>query len=169
VLLLNLPPDRRGLIHEQDAKSLKQWKGLVDQTFAVNLLKGTAVQGTDGKGSRALADNQYKTYWIAGRGDTSAVLEFALERTMEFDVLMLQENITVGQRIERFVLEYQSAGEWKKAAEGTTVGYKRLIRFDPVRAQKVRLRILSSRMEPTLSEIGLYKQRLLRHKERYPG
>lgn len=158
VLLLNLPPDRRGLIHEQDAKSLREWKALLDRTFANNLLKGAAVTQSNGKVSTALWDDQYKTYWVAGRNDTMATLEFNLKQPAEFDVLMLQENITVGQRIERFVLEYHSGGEWKKAAEGTTVGYKRLIRFDPVRTQRVRLRILSSRLAPTLSEVGLYKE-----------
>ena len=158
VLLLNLPPDRRGLIHEQDAKSLREWKALLDRTFANNLLKGAAVTQSNGKVSTALWDDQYKTYWVAGRNDATATLEFNLKQPMEFDVVMLQENITVGQRIERFVLEYYSGGEWKKAAEGTTVGYKRLIRFDPVRTQRVRLRILSSRLAPTLSEVGLYKE-----------
>lgn len=160
VLLLNLPPDRRGLIHEQDAKNLLSWKALIDQTFANNLLKGATVQGTNGKETNALFDSQYKTYWMSGKGDSTATLEFTLETPAQFDVLLLQENIAIGQRIERFVLEYQSEGEWKKAAEGTTVGYKRLIRFDPVRAQRVRLRILSSRLEPTLSEIGLFRQSL---------
>lgn len=158
VLLLNLPPDRRGVIHEQDAKNLRDWKRIIDRTFAVNLLKESSINGTSVKGSGALLDNQYKTHWIADKGDTSATLEFTLKQPITFDVLMLQENIAVGQRIERFVLEYLSGGEWKKAAEGTTVGYKRLLRFDPVQAHKVRLRILSSRMEPTLSEIGLFKQ-----------
>lgn len=158
VLLLNLPPDRRGLIHEQDAKNLSEWKRLLDQTFANNLLKSATVQGTGGKGSRALLDNQFETFWVGQRGDTTASIEFVLQQPAEFDVLMLQEHIATGQRIERFVLEYFSGGEWKKVAEGTTVGYKRLLRFDPVRAGRVRLRILSSRTEPTLSEIGLYKQ-----------
>ena len=69
---------------------------------------------------------------------------------------MLQENISVGQRIEKFELEYWDGKEWKKAAEGTTVGYKRLLQFDAVTADKVRLKIISSRLNPTISEMGLY-------------
>ena len=56
------------------------------------------------------------------------------------------------------MLEYKSGAEWKTVATGTTVGYKRILKFEPVRAQYVRLRILSSRLNPTLSAIGLYKQ-----------
>lgn len=86
------------------------------------------------------------------------MIEFTLTSPQTFDVVELQENIAIGQRIEKFVLEYLDGDDWKKAAEGTTVGYKRLIRFSPVTAQKVRLRILSSRLNPTLARFGLYKQ-----------
>ena len=107
---------------------------------------------------RHTLDHNYDTYWTTRKKDTTAVIELNLRENKTFDVLLLQENITVGQRIEQFVLEYQDGIEWKKIAEGTTVGYKRLIRFDAVTANKVRLRILSSRLNPTLSEFGLYKQ-----------
>jgi alpha-L-fucosidase len=71
---------------------------------------------------------------------------------------MLQENITVGQRIEKFELEYWDGKAWEKAAEGTTVGYKRLLQFDPVTSDKVRMKISSSRLNPTIAEMGLYFQ-----------
>ncbi len=79
-----------------------------------------------------------------------------LNEKKTFNVLMLQENVTVGQRVEKFVLEYWKNGEWKKATEGTTIGFKRLLEFPAITASKVRLRILSSRLKPALSEIGLY-------------
>ena len=64
----------------------------------------------------------------------------------------------VGQRIEQFELDYWNGNDWEKATEGTTVGYKRLLEFDPVSTDKVRLKILSSRLNPTLAELGLYKK-----------
>ena len=78
-----------------------------------------------------------------------------LNEEKTFNVLLLQENITVGQRVEKFVLEYWKNGEWKKATEGTTIGFKRLLEF-PTVTSRIRLRILSSRLKPALSEIGLY-------------
>lgn len=158
VLLLNIPPDNRGLIHERDVKNLNEWKQLRDETFAVNLAKYAKVTCINGRGANQLLDNRYKTHWTTKGNDTTAVIELALKGERTFDVLLLQENITVGQRIEKFVFEYFDNGEWKKATEGTTVGYKRLLHFDPVTTKKVRLRILSSRLNPTLSELGLYKQ-----------
>jgi alpha-L-fucosidase len=69
----------------------------------------------------------------------------------------LQEEIRVGQRVEKFALEYNDHGQWKEIASGTTIGYKRLIHFPAVTTKAVRLRILSSRLNPTIAEFGLYK------------
>lgn len=158
VLLLNIPPDKNGLIHPNDAKNLKAWKQLRDEIFTNNLAKGATIKSANGRNAKHLSDGQYKTYWTTDGADTTATIELDLKSAKTFDVLLLQENILVGQRIEKFLFEYFQNGEWKKAAEGTTVGYKRLLRFDPVTASKVRLCILSSRLNPTLAEIGLYKQ-----------
>ena len=73
-----------------------------------------------------------------------------------FNVLLLQENIRKGQRVEKFILEYWDNNQWKKATEGTTIGYKRLLKFPTITASKVRLRIESARLQPALAEIGLY-------------
>lgn len=158
VLLLNIPPDKTGLIKPEDAASLRGWKAALDQTYANNLLKGSQISGPNAQKGTALLDANYTTYWTTPGRDTTATLSFTLPTPQVFDVLQLQENITVGQRIESFVLEYQSGAEWKTAATGTTVGYKRILKFAPVRAQYLRLRILSSRLNPTLSAVGLYKQ-----------
>ena len=80
-----------------------------------------------------------------------------LKNKTTFNVLMLQENITVGQRIEKFELQYFDGRKWQNAGEGTTVGYKRLLQLDPVTTDKVRLKI-TSRLNPTISEMGLFFQ-----------
>jgi alpha-L-fucosidase len=156
VLLLNIPPDPRGLIQESDVQALQGWKKLRDDTFGRNLAAGARVQAP-GRNPPTQLDGQYDTYWTTSGCDTTAVLELELPESRTFNVLLLQENIAVGQRIEKFSLETWQQGQWRPVAEGTTVGYKRLLRFPPVTASKVRLRILSSRLTPTLSELGLYK------------
>lgn len=158
VLLLNIPPDQRGLIHENDVKNLKEWKNVIDQTFKVNLLKDAAVVSINGIHAGAITDDDYQSYWTTKGSDTTAKIEFEMKAPGTFDVIMLQENIRIGQRIESFSAEYWTGNEWNTFATGTTVGYKRLIRFDQITAQKIRIIIHSSRLNPTLSEVGLYKQ-----------
>lgn len=157
VLLLNIPPDREGRLSEYDVKSLQGFKQLMDRTFQQNLVKAAAIKCANGINVHAIADGKYETYFTTKRHDTTAVIELTFPATSTFNILSLQENISVGQRIESFVLEYKEGNEWKKITEGSTVGYKRLLRFNAVNAKQVRLCILSSRLNPTLSEFGLYK------------
>jgi alpha-L-fucosidase len=71
-------------------------------------------------------------------------------------VLELQENIRKGQRMEAFELEYKKGDTWVSIAKGTTVGYKRLMRFPAITATAIRLKIPQSRLEPHLATFGLY-------------
>jgi alpha-L-fucosidase len=69
---------------------------------------------------------------------------------------MLQEALSVGQRIEAFRLEAKTGGGWKEFARGTTVGAKRLMRFPKVTASEIRIVIAASRLNPTLASFGLF-------------
>ena len=104
-----------------------------------------------------ITDGDAESYWTTDDGTTSATVEFDLGKERTFNVAELAEHIAIGQRISAFVLEVPDGGAgWKEFARGTTVGYKRLFRFEPVTASKVRVRILDSRVCPTLSGFGLY-------------
>ena len=145
VLLLNIPPDTRGLIHENDIKNLTGFNTILTNTFSVNLLADASVSRYESEATTGLIDN-------------ALVVEFTLPEVITFDLLQLQEDIQKGQRVESFKLEYEDGGVWKEITRGTTVGYKRILRFDPVSAKYIRLTIESSRLNPVLSEIGLYTQ-----------
>lgn len=156
VLLLNIPPDKRGLIHVSDIATLKQWKQLRDEIFKVNLARGAVIKSTNGVNANLLLDGNNATHFTTKGSDTATVIELNLKSPATFNVLLLQENIRKGQRVEKFILDFWNGSEWKLVTGGTTIGYKRLLRFDVVTTDKVRLRILSSRLNPCLAEIGLY-------------
>ena len=161
LLLLNVPPDRRGLFHENDVARLIEFRQALDGTYADNLVQGKPVkadsQKTANHDAANAVDGRGDTYWTTPDGVTTGSLEFDLGRPMKFDRAMLQEQIAEGQRVERFELDALIDGKWKNISGATTIGYKRLLRFPEVRAQKVRLQILQSRDCPTIREIGLYK------------
>lgn len=158
VLLLNIPPDKRGLINERDQKILREFKKTLDQTFKTNLAAKARITSANGIHAEALIQNGSKAYWTTQGQDTTATIGMRLVKPRTFDVLLLQENIAVGQRIEKFSLEYLDGHHWNQITGGTTVGAKRLLRFKPVTAKTIRLKITSSRLNPTLSALGLYKQ-----------
>ncbi len=161
VLLLNLPPDKRGLIHENDLKSLQGMRKILDSTFAVNLAENskiTAIPENRECNPLTLLDYDNKTYWTTEKGVTNGMLVFDFDGEKTFNCLMLQENFSNGQRVEEFVIEVWINDEWREITKGTTIGYKRLLRFNTVKTNKVRLRILSSRDEPEIATFGIYKE-----------
>jgi len=164
-LLLNLPPDKRGLIHENDVKSLLGMKAILDETFNKNVANKAQIVVSEinlNSNPDVILDNDSKTFWTTKPGTKTAILEFTFGNQQEFDVLLLQENIRNGQRIEEFLLEVFKDGGWVELTRGTTIGYKRLLRFGPTTASKVRLKIISSRDCPELSEFGLFKSSISR-------
>ncbi len=162
VLLLNLPPDRRGLIHENDVQRLREFRTALNAIFAENLASGAKAKASSVRDNNPafaadkITDGDKETYWTTDDWTTSAQVEFDLGGDRTFNVAELAEHIRTGQRISAFVLDSWDGSNWKEFARGTTVGYKRLLRFPNVTTSRVRLRILDSRVCPTLSGFGLY-------------
>lgn len=160
-LLLNLPPDRRGLIHETDLRHLHGMRRILGETFAYNLATEATTMAShtkDGFPAQNALDGDPDTYWTTDDWQETAVLEFDLGAERTFNVVMLQEHIAVGQRIEKFVVEAHTSRGWESIAKGGTVGYKRLLRCEDTMADKVRVRIEASRFAPTLANFGLFER-----------
>jgi alpha-L-fucosidase len=160
VLLLNVPPDRRGLFTDYDVTRLKEFRAAIDKKFQNNLAARkplTASSAAPGHDAAMAVDGDAATYWTPAEGAIQASLEIDLGQPTAFDRAMLQEMIATGQRIEQFKLEAWDGQAWKTFAQATTIGHKRLLQFPEVTASKVRLVILDSRDTPTLREFGLFK------------
>jgi alpha-L-fucosidase len=167
-LILNLSPDRRGLIPDDELDALSRLSQLVNATFATNLADGGKLTADNSnrahQPSQAL-DGNLDTWWEAAPGHTNGTVTLTLPKAVTFDVVSLQEAVDHrGQRIESFGIDVWNGSDWVVAQhvasdELTTVGHRRLIRLQSaVTTDKVRIRILGSRLEPTLAEIGLFKQ-----------
>lgn len=157
VLLLNIPPNKKGLIDDSDIAVLKKWKQLRDEIFTRNLAKNATLKCVNGIHADWLLDDDDATNFTTVGKDSTSIIELILKDEISFNVLSLQENIRKGQRIENFTLEYWKENAWHTAATGTTVGYKRILTFPTVTAKKLRLNILSSRLNPYLAQLGIYK------------
>ena len=135
VLLLNIPPDLRGLINENDVQRLKEFSSYLKKTFARNyVLKGNE----------------------AWHGTSGTVRQYDIQKDALVNTFMIQENISKGQRIESFLVEAYKDGSWIHMAEGTTVGYKRLVRFSDTRPERIRVTIRSARGVANVAAVGLF-------------
>jgi len=146
LLLLNIPPNKKGLFDERDVASLTEFRSILDETFKKNLLENEVLT--------PLADKKIETYVELNLG-ASFIIDF--KKLITFNRFMLQENITQGQSIENGALEYWQNNDWQTLQNFTTVGYKRLMRFNAVTTTKIRLTILKAKSKILLSEIGCYK------------
>jgi alpha-L-fucosidase len=163
-LLLNVPPDRRGLIHENDVSSLEGMKRILDGTFATDLLKGAKASSEEIRGKdevygpgRAL-DGDRKTYWATDDADRASAMVVELAAPTTIDVVRVREAIELGQRVEEFSVDFWSEGDWKPLTGGTTIGPCRLLRFDPVTTTKLRLRVVRSMAAPLIAEFAAFKR-----------
>jgi alpha-L-fucosidase len=167
-LILNLSPDNRGLVPDDQVTALAQMAEIVRETFSRNLAEGAKVSADHAAtrhAASAVLDGSLDTWWEAAPGRNAGTLTLKLPRPVSFDVVSLQEAVDLrGQRIEAFAIETWNGSGWEaaKPIAGdalTTVGHRRLIRLPlPVTTDRVRVRITASRTEPTLAEVGLYRQ-----------
>jgi len=161
-LLLNVPPDRRGLLHETDVGRLRELRSWLDRTFGTDLARGARAEASAvrGKAPRFAAervlDGDGSTYWTTDDGVTTGWLELRLPAPARFDQVRLREAVALGQRVQEWQLEAETGGAWRTLARATTIGVRRLLRFEPVTASRVRLRILRARACPAIAELGLF-------------
>lgn len=162
-LLLNFPVDRDGLIHPVDSANAVRFHEMIQQQLKTNLVAGMKPKVSDERGGEfvasALTDDNFDTYWATKDGVTTADIEFAFSAPTRMNRMMLQEYIPLGQRVKAFVVEYQDKGQWvpvKLNEETTTIGYKRLLRFETVETKGIRIRITDARGPICLSGVGIY-------------
>jgi len=159
--LLNIPPDKTGRIHKNDSIRLMELKDAIDESFKTNLAKGKATAtNIRGKAYSAsnLLDGNYDSYWATADNVLTASVELEMAEAQSFNRLVLQEYITLGQRVAAFDVEYwdASANTWIPLVEATTIGYKRILSFDQVTTNKIRLNISQSLACPVLNNLELY-------------
>jgi alpha-L-fucosidase len=158
VLLLNIPPDTEGRIHSSDCSRLEELGKLIRNIYGVNLLKdGASVCADSAVPSHPAINvlNEDETFWQPTA--EKAELTINLARKTKITHLVLQEQIRQSQRIEAFSL-YARGDGWQKIYSGTTVGYKKICRFDPVECSSLRIVIEESRISPTLRYVAAYTE-----------
>jgi alpha-L-fucosidase len=161
-LLLNVPPDRRGMFHENDVASLRGFRELLDKTFKTNLARQAIAVASNTRGNSAefaasnVTDGNKETYWASDDDVKSASITVTLHSQSPANYIVLQEYITLGQRISSFYVEAFVGGSWRKIAKGTTIGYKRILKIDPVKASRFRITIDQAKACPVISNIEIY-------------
>jgi len=136
-LLLNVPPMRDGLMHDADVARVAGMRARLATLFADDLAARRRVRW-------------HRT------GKRTAVAEIDLGRSITVGIADLGEDIAHGQAVARYRLEASDGGQWRTLVRGTTIGFRKLDRFDPVAARRVRLTIEEAVDTPQPVSIGIY-------------
>ena len=156
-LLLNIPVDTRGLIHENDTKRLYELNNYIRNTFSNNFFTESKMYFNDTSHPiDKLIDNKISTM-CPFKTKLNNVIEISLNENKIVDIFKISENINLGQRVKKFRLEALVDDNWLTIEEGATIGSKRLIKFDPIEIKKLKFTIIDSKDIPMISEIGIYK------------
>jgi alpha-L-fucosidase len=159
--LLNVPPDRRGLLHENDIKSLLGFRELLKREFETDLARGKKASASVSRGRGYEASNvndaDPKTYWATEDSQTTGDLIIDLGNETEVNRIVIQEFIKLGQRVQEFKVSALINGSWQNLIEGTTIGHKIIRKFPVVTATKIKLTISKSKACPVISNLELYR------------
>lgn len=161
-LLLNVPPDKRGLINEKDIAALKGWRELLDKEFDENIASGASITASSHRGgsesfnSSKAVDGDTETYWTTDDEITTGWLELDLGDKRDVRYLVMQEYIKLGQRVMEFRVEAWNNNSWEAVASATTIGYKRILKFDSLYTDRLRVSIVRSKACPVISNVEIY-------------
>ena len=159
-LLLNLPVDRRGLVHENDVARLMELRRELDAIYGTDLAQGSkataSVTRVGNFDAQNLLDDARHTMWAAPDRVRAASIQIDLPSDRVFDRVELREPIQLGQRILAFGVDVADGDSWREIATGTSVGNRRILRVPPTRAARVRIRIEEARAVPLLDSFALY-------------
>lgn len=158
-LLLNIPPDKHGLFHRTDVERLKELGDFIRTSFSDNLVKQAKLTATPfqvGHDIENVREDDYHTYFRTDDWNTQIEIRIQWQEEKKLEYLVLKEMISLSQRIEKFTISYMKDRREKVVTTGTTVGYKKIVVLPEILTDELIIRIVDSRVAPTLSFIGVY-------------
>lgn len=157
-LNLNLTPDQRGLIPEEDIAVLHQFRHRVEAFTACDLAAGRTIEAssTSAGSPAALLDGSRETYWAAAAPTADLTIDFG--SLVRIGGIRLEEAIQFGQRVEAFQVQVRIFNVWVEVAAGTTIGAQRILRLEQAVGDQLRVRILAAKAHPILARIYVYAE-----------
>ena len=151
-LLLNFPVAPNGRIHPNDSLRGLAFKKMIDEVFKENLIEKGKVKVEKGIGAQAEGNLHSSTFTVQWN------------KPMSFNRFLAEEDIALGQRVKKFMLEVEVNGKWQPLKDAlaengdglTTIGHRRIICFPTLTATKLRFTITDSKAEPIIKKLGVY-------------
>lgn len=128
-LIMGLTPNPDGLLPEPDVQRLKEWGDEIKRRFSIP---------------------------IATKSGEGYTIEIKLGTPTTINHIIIQEDIEFGERIRKYQLEGRVNGKWIIISKGESVGHKRIEKFDNIKLNRVRMRVLASDKKPKIKNFSVY-------------
>ena len=157
-LLLNIPPDKNGLLAKADVRRLRKFGDELRKEFPTNLATESVVTASSQSSDDHNANNiiSENGCWQCGTGDESPEIEITFNTPIIADKIVLKENIATGQQIESFEVYADNGQGYNKLCSSTVIGAKRICRFKKQIFNRIKIVITSYRVKATLNKVELY-------------
>ncbi len=157
VMLLNFPPDRRGLVHEIDAKNAIEANNIINKALSVNYALNaevTADSVKEGHPADNIINGNYNAVYAAEKN--TSVINIKLDGKKTFDTFIIGEYIELGIRINGFKVEVKENDNWKLVSDKKSVGFKKAVYIGEHITDEIRVTVYSAADVPVIREFGLY-------------
>ncbi len=161
MMLLNFPPDTRGLLPNTDIENSIAADKIIKELFANNLANGATVNTDsfreDGCAPELMLDESYESFYAAADDNITPTIELTMPAPICFDTFAIGEKVEYGVRVKGFRLEALVDGEWVVLADKKCMGHLWSEHFDSVTTDRVRVVIYDAGAAPVIRTFGLYK------------
>lgn len=151
-LLLNVPPDSRGLIGDKDIAALTEFKKLRDESFGTNLAANAKMYY-----QFAPKDISFKSVDSSGVFGTN-LQDFIVEfpQKTKINCIVLKEAIQFGQTIRKFKIVLYKDSKTVREINGTSVGRKRILTFPEENITSFRVYLEDAKGSDNISQVSAY-------------
>ena len=151
-MLLNIPPDKDGLINKREIKTLREFTRLITEPFE-NEIKNIALKTFSPTSEGRRVDSAS----VALEKGESGIIATMPEKS-QVKLISFCEDLKYSQRVEEFkVLAKNTKGEYDCIYTGTVVGSGKIVKLEkPVITDEIAIIITRSRSTPILMNLRLY-------------
>lgn len=128
-MLLGIVVDNRGLVPEADARRIAEFGAEIRRRYGSPLRQ------------------------VSGAGFEHTV---ALDAPTAVDRAVVAEDIACGERVLEYRIEGRHDDAWSVLAEGSNIGHKRIVRFEPAVLDALRLVVVRAKAEPQIASLAVY-------------
>ncbi|HMH31967.1 MAG TPA: alpha-L-fucosidase [Puia sp.] len=157
-LILNVPPDRRGLINEHDSASLVGFRKLRDESFGKNLARSAKAFFINNgeRDAPKLIDGESRSFEQITIPDLQYI-GLTFPTTQVINTVVLKEYLGNGQHCKKFsLLLMNEQHETLRVIDARTIGKKRILTFPATNLRQIVISIRDQKGPTGLGEIEAY-------------